>query len=286
MGPDHLPGLKTIVDPIVMSELPTVLWCPHGHDDAVTALRGMIDVTLLDSDDMPDADEALDRAQDELNTSYVVDLAWLRTTPWRERLAASFDPPGRRTALAGIDGFTVRHQASSTASALLLAGWLASRLRWDIRPSARCKRRRNARAGVHEHELEVHRHQARGGRPERARPLRHHRVVRRAVPSRSTVRTAGCVHARSPSMAITPGSCWERPAARAGSWGRVSGRHCSATRRTGRRCRLPGDSSRMPVEIEVVDDPGRACAAMLVGVAASGWSHRAHGGIDSAGGIW
>ena len=134
MGPDHLPGLKTIVDPVVVSELPTVLWCPHGHDDAVTALRGMIDVTLLDSDDMADADEALDRAQEELNTSYVVDLAWLRTTPWRERLAASFDPPGRRSALAGIDGFTVRHQASSKASALLLAGWLASRLRWDIRP--------------------------------------------------------------------------------------------------------------------------------------------------------
>ena len=56
--------------------------------------------------------------------AYVVDLAWLRTTPWRERLAASFDPPARRSSLAAIDGFTIRHQSSSTASALLLAGWL------------------------------------------------------------------------------------------------------------------------------------------------------------------
>jgi glucose-6-phosphate dehydrogenase assembly protein OpcA len=134
MGPDHLSGLETIVDPIVVSELPTVLWCPHGHDDAVNALRGMIDVTLLDSDDVPDADEGLARSEEELGTSYVVDLAWLRTTPWRERLAASFDPPARRGALAAIDGFTIRHQATSKASALLLAGWLASRLRWDIRP--------------------------------------------------------------------------------------------------------------------------------------------------------
>ncbi|HZE05509.1 MAG TPA: glucose-6-phosphate dehydrogenase assembly protein OpcA [Solirubrobacteraceae bacterium] len=134
MGPEHLAALQTIVDPIVVAELPTVLWSPHGHDEAVDALRGMTDVMLLDSDDMPDADAGLARAQDELRIAYVVDLAWLRTTPWRERLAASFDPPGRRAALASLDGFTVRHQVDSEASALLLTGWLASRLGWDIRP--------------------------------------------------------------------------------------------------------------------------------------------------------
>jgi hypothetical protein len=94
----------------------------------------MIDVTLLDSDDAPEADGGLGHAQEELGASYVVDLAWLRTTPWRERLAASFDPPDRRAALPSLDGFTIRHQANSTASALLLAGWLSTRLGWDIRP--------------------------------------------------------------------------------------------------------------------------------------------------------
>jgi glucose-6-phosphate dehydrogenase assembly protein OpcA len=133
MGPDHLAGLETIVDPIVISELPAILWCPHGHQAAVDALRGMIDVILLDSDDLPDPEAALARAQDELRSAYVVDLAWLRTTPWRERLAAAFDPPARRAALATLDGFTVRQQARSTASALLLAGWISSRLGWDIR---------------------------------------------------------------------------------------------------------------------------------------------------------
>ena len=53
MGPEHLAGLDTIIDPVVVSELPTVLWCPHGHDEAVTALRGITDVILLDSDDCP-----------------------------------------------------------------------------------------------------------------------------------------------------------------------------------------------------------------------------------------
>jgi glucose-6-phosphate dehydrogenase assembly protein OpcA len=134
MGTEQLSALDTIVDPVVMSDLPTVLWSPHGHDDAVTALRDVVDVTLLDSDDIPDALAALSRAQEELDLAYVVDLAWLRTTPWRERLAASFDPPSRRATLGSIEGLTVRHQESSRASALLLAGWMASQLHWDIRP--------------------------------------------------------------------------------------------------------------------------------------------------------
>jgi glucose-6-phosphate dehydrogenase assembly protein OpcA len=134
MGPEHLPVLETIVDPIVIAEIPTVLWSPHGHDEAVDALSRMTDVMLIDSDDEPDLGTGLDRAERELRAAYVVDLAWLRTTPWRERLAASFDPPGRGAMLAEVDGFTVRHHASSQASALLLAGWISSRLHWDIRP--------------------------------------------------------------------------------------------------------------------------------------------------------
>jgi glucose-6-phosphate dehydrogenase assembly protein OpcA len=134
IGPEHLTALATIVDPIVIAEIPTVLWSPHGHDEAVEALAGMTDVMLVDSDDAVDPGPGLERAERELASAYVVDLAWLRTTPWRERLAASFDPPGRRAMLASIDGFTVRHHANSRASALLLAGWISSRLHWDIRP--------------------------------------------------------------------------------------------------------------------------------------------------------
>jgi glucose-6-phosphate dehydrogenase assembly protein OpcA len=131
MGPEHLTRLDTIVDPVLVSELPTVVWAPHGHDDAVHALSGMIDVMLLDSDDVGDPAAAIDRAADALRSSYVVDLAWLRTTPWRERLAASFDPPDRLPYLQRLGGLTVRHRETSTASALLLAGWLASRLHWE-----------------------------------------------------------------------------------------------------------------------------------------------------------
>ncbi len=134
MGPEHLSGIETIVDPIVASELPTVLWSPHGHEEAVRALLGMIDVMLIDSDTLLDPPSALARAAEQIGQAYVVDLAWLRTTPWRERLAASFDPVERRTALAQIAGLVIRHEPSSNASALLLAGWISSRLHWQPAP--------------------------------------------------------------------------------------------------------------------------------------------------------
>jgi glucose-6-phosphate dehydrogenase assembly protein OpcA len=134
LGPQHLLALQTVVDPVLVSELPTVAWSPHGHEEAVEGLLPLIDVMLLDSDDPRDPATAFDRAHDLCDHVYVVDLAWLRTTPWRERLAASFDLPERLAALSEVSDLEVRHQEGSSASGLLLAGWLASRLGWERRP--------------------------------------------------------------------------------------------------------------------------------------------------------
>jgi glucose-6-phosphate dehydrogenase assembly protein OpcA len=131
IGPEHLSRLDTIVDPVLASELPTMLWSPHGFPEAVHSLLPMTDVILLDSDDHEQHDTGLSRAAELLEGAYVVDLAWLRTTPWRERLAACFDPADRRAALATLEEVTIRHHPSSAPSAALLAGWLASRLRWE-----------------------------------------------------------------------------------------------------------------------------------------------------------
>jgi glucose-6-phosphate dehydrogenase assembly protein OpcA len=130
LGPEHLLALQTIVDPVVISEIPTVVWSPHGHDEAVDSLLRLLDVILIDSDDLDDPAAAFARADHLRQYAYVVDLAWLRTTPWRERLAATFDLPERLPSLDRIAAVEVRHRETSTASALLLAGWLASRLNW------------------------------------------------------------------------------------------------------------------------------------------------------------
>lgn len=134
IGPRHLGHLDRIVDPLVVTDLPTVVWSPHGHGEAVDALIGLAQVVLLDSVVEPSAREAVERASELARRAYVVDLAWLRSTPWRERVAATFDPPQWRVELACISSVCVRHSPDSEVAAVLLLGWLAHRLGWKPGP--------------------------------------------------------------------------------------------------------------------------------------------------------
>jgi glucose-6-phosphate dehydrogenase assembly protein OpcA len=130
LGDIHLDDLLTIADPLVVTDLPTLLWSPHGHREVVSELLALSQAVLLDSVEEPAPAQALQWARQLGEQAYVVDLAWLRSTPWRERVAAIFDPPARRREMLMITALTVRHHPASTAAAMLLTGWLASRLGW------------------------------------------------------------------------------------------------------------------------------------------------------------
>jgi glucose-6-phosphate dehydrogenase assembly protein OpcA len=93
LGPRQLERLDTIVDPLLVSDIATLAWSPHGHHQAIDALMRLTQVVLVDSINEPDPASAVARAQQLARAAYVVDLAWLRSTPWRERVAATFDPP-------------------------------------------------------------------------------------------------------------------------------------------------------------------------------------------------
>ncbi|HEY6781326.1 MAG TPA: glucose-6-phosphate dehydrogenase assembly protein OpcA, partial [Thermoleophilaceae bacterium] len=131
IGPSHLSALDSIVDPLVVSDIATLVWSPHRHREGVDALLKLSQVVLVDSVNEPDPAAALERAHDLAESVYVVDLAWLRSTPWRERVAATFDPPAWRDELRRISAVHVRHHPDSTAAGLLLFGWFASRLGWE-----------------------------------------------------------------------------------------------------------------------------------------------------------
>ena len=131
IGPAHLEHLDRIVDPLLVIDLTTLVWSPHGHDEAVDSLMRLCQSVLLDSISELDAEAAVARAMDLTQRAYVVDLAWLRSTPWRERVAATFDPPQWRPELGRIAAVTVRHHPDSTVAAALLIGWLARRLGWE-----------------------------------------------------------------------------------------------------------------------------------------------------------
>jgi glucose-6-phosphate dehydrogenase assembly protein OpcA len=134
IGERHLDDLVTIVDPLVVTDLATLLWSPHGHPEAVDELLELSQAVLVDSLDDPSWHEALDRACELRKRAYVVDLAWLRSTPWRERVAAAFDSPAMREELGRIETVAVRHHPDSTVAAMLLVGWLGSRLGWEMSP--------------------------------------------------------------------------------------------------------------------------------------------------------
>ncbi len=137
LGERHLDDLTTIADPLVLSDLPTLLWSPHSHPEEADALLELAQATLIDSIERPGRSRtgwraAIERACALSGQVYVVDLAWLRSTPWRERVAATFDPPAMRHELDRLSAVTVRHHPASTVAAMLLLGWLASRLGWEL----------------------------------------------------------------------------------------------------------------------------------------------------------
>ena len=98
---------------------------------AVDAVRRLVSVVLIDSAQQLNAVEAIKRAEDVAQDAYVVDLAWLRSTPWRERIAATFDPPAWRPSLREISGISVTTREDSIVAGVLLLGWLSCRLGWQ-----------------------------------------------------------------------------------------------------------------------------------------------------------
>ena len=130
LGPRHLERLATIVDPLVVTDLATLVWSPHGHPDAVDSLLPIAQIVLIDSINEPDPAAAISRARQLAERAYIVDLAWLRSTPWRERVASTFDPPQWRSELGKVSAVTARHRPDSAVAGLLFLGWLCRRLQW------------------------------------------------------------------------------------------------------------------------------------------------------------
>src|SRR4051794_536344 len=62
IGEEHLDHLETVVDPLIVPDLMTIVWSPHGHDEAVDALVKLAGGGLIDSITAPRPAAAGDRA--------------------------------------------------------------------------------------------------------------------------------------------------------------------------------------------------------------------------------
>jgi glucose-6-phosphate dehydrogenase assembly protein OpcA len=138
---DHLDSL---VEPLTLGDLPVTVWYASSIPDPAEPLVGAADVVVVESPTgagpggRPHRRPLARRARvDEtvggafsllLDVSQrrpLVDLSWLRLTPWRRLFAAIFDVSEFRSFAARIDRAEV---TARPGAALLLAGWLADRL--------------------------------------------------------------------------------------------------------------------------------------------------------------
>ncbi len=140
---DAYERLASAVIPLLLPDLPVFLWwtdTPPFEQRHFTDLLDLADRLIIDSADFARPDTALPRVAEVCRLGRgrygVTDFNWTRLTPWRELVAAFFDVPLRRPYLDAVTGirigFTVDADGREVhpSQALLLLGWLASRLGW------------------------------------------------------------------------------------------------------------------------------------------------------------
>lgn len=134
IGPEQLGVIASIAAPLLLADLPTVIWSPHRHTEAVEGAIEVADAVLVDTLEEPSVPKAIRGSLALARKARVVDLTWLRDAAWRRRLAALFDPPDWRRAPMEIKSVELRHAQGSGMASLLLVGWLGELLGWKPRP--------------------------------------------------------------------------------------------------------------------------------------------------------
>jgi len=143
MAGPRLPGL---VRSLLLADVPTALFVRNPTADSawLPRLAPEVERFVFDSSRLPSGEglaavEQLLRrlfrqdAAGALANIDVVDMGWLRLWPWRILVASLFDSPDATRALRDVSEITIHHAGGAEAAALLLAGWLGSRLhlRWQ-----------------------------------------------------------------------------------------------------------------------------------------------------------
>lgn len=127
--------LASIVGPLLIPDLPVVLWWPGRPEFGTRLLDELADLCdrmIVDTEELDprrDFRMLLDIARRDSCRCAIGDFSWARILPWRDLIAQLFDPPALRPALRSVKGITARFGAAgSDVQARLLAGWVRSRL--------------------------------------------------------------------------------------------------------------------------------------------------------------
>jgi glucose-6-phosphate dehydrogenase assembly protein OpcA len=132
--------VASVVIPLLVPDLPVFLWwtgTPPSDARHLDDLVTLADRFIIDSADFARPDQTLPEvARLARHRVAITDLNWARLTHWRELIAQFFDVPAWRPFLGGVTGiragFAVDMDGRDIhpSQALLLLGWLSSRLGW------------------------------------------------------------------------------------------------------------------------------------------------------------
>lgn len=121
--------LDSLVEPLTLADVPVTVWFVSGLPEPDDPLLEGADTVLVDTEAM--AGGAVAAMVRLLRRRVVFDLCWTRLRPWRRLLAGLFEVPALRPYLDDVRSVEAR---GADSPALLLAGWVTSRLGLD--PSA------------------------------------------------------------------------------------------------------------------------------------------------------
>jgi glucose-6-phosphate dehydrogenase assembly protein OpcA len=133
-------ALPSAVVALLVADLPVFVWwqgaLPDQNDGVLGELAEIATRLIIDSDDA-----GLETALWlEPRVAGLVDMAWVRTTPWREAIAALFDGRQQRRSLDHLIGVEVVGPSNQAA---LIVGWLRSRLGRQVGMDVRKAKRLN-----------------------------------------------------------------------------------------------------------------------------------------------
>jgi len=139
--------LPSVALPLLIPDLTTFLWWRDAvqlSDKIFDTLLRATDRLVIDSAEFEDPGNDLVETDklfvhDSCEDVGVSDLNWARLTFWRELLADFYDVPAYQPLLDNLDHVRIdyvgpEHQPTTVApQALLIVGWLGSRLGWNLR---------------------------------------------------------------------------------------------------------------------------------------------------------
>ena len=137
-GPNDLPAMPSLLSQLDISDLTTFAWWVgpvEMESPSFRRIASAVERVIIDSSEFADPLEVFQLyealIQSQGDAIAASDLTWSRLLILRELVAQSFDMPAAVEMLAGVRRIDISHRPDSLAQAMMMAGWLTSRLGFE-----------------------------------------------------------------------------------------------------------------------------------------------------------